>query len=161
MFTFENRSMQRIADELNGLSVPFLDGRKWTRSGVRGILTNPKYKGTTLYNFKRSRLRSQVRVNAEKEWIIVPNSFEAIIEPAAFDAAQKVLRNKSFNLTGSLNLAVSSNTNINNVSVNTISSQNAQTGNVTVQGNTTSTGNNVSGDSSNGNTTTTSLTVTE
>lgn len=99
MFTLENRTMQGVADELNRLRVPFLEGRRWTRSGVRGILTNPKYKGTTLYNLKRSRLRSQVRMNAEKEWIVVPNSFEAIIDSATFEAAQQVLRNKSFNLS--------------------------------------------------------------
>jgi DNA invertase Pin-like site-specific DNA recombinase len=96
MFISENRTMQGIADELNRLRVPFLEGRKWTRMGVRGILTNPKYKGTTLYNFTKSRLRSQVRTNPETEWIVVPNSFEAIVEPETFEAAQQALRNMPY-----------------------------------------------------------------
>jgi len=99
MFIFENRSMQGIADELNRLRVPFLDGREWTRAGVRGILTNPKYKGATVYNRRRSRLRAQVKTNAETEWIVVPNAFAAIIDPATFEAAQQVLRNMPYNLS--------------------------------------------------------------
>jgi len=99
MFISENRNMQSIADELNRLRVPFLDGREWTRMGVRGILTNPKYKGTSVYNRRKSRLRSQVKTNAETEWIVVPDAFEAIIDPATFEAAQQVLCNKPFNLS--------------------------------------------------------------
>lgn len=99
MFIVENRSMQGIADELNRLRVPFLASREWTRAGVRGILTNPKYKGTLVYNQKRSRLGSQVKTNAETDWIVVPNAFEAIIDPATFETARQVLRNKPFNLS--------------------------------------------------------------
>src|SRR5208282_2741677 len=99
MYVSENRTMQGIADELNRLNVPFLDGREWTRMGVRGILTNPKYKGTSVYNQRRSRLGSRVKTNAETEWIVVPDAFEAIIDPATFEAAQEALRNKPFNLS--------------------------------------------------------------
>jgi DNA invertase Pin-like site-specific DNA recombinase len=99
MFISENRNMQDIADELNRLRVPFIDGRKWTRMGVRGILTNPKYEGTSVYNRKRSRLSSLAKTNPETEWIVVPDAFEAIIDPVMFDAAQQVLRNKPFNLS--------------------------------------------------------------
>jgi DNA invertase Pin-like site-specific DNA recombinase len=99
MFISENRNMQDIANELNRLSVPFLDGRRWTRMGVRGILTNPKYKGTLLYNRTKSRLRSPVKTNAESEWIVVPDAFEAIIDPVTFEAAQQVLLDKPFNLS--------------------------------------------------------------
>ena len=67
--------------------------------GVRGILTNPKYKGTSVYNRRKGRLRSKVKTNAETEWIVVPDAFEAIVDPATFEAAQQVLRNKSFNLS--------------------------------------------------------------
>lgn len=99
MFILENRDMQGIADELNRLSVPFTNGRRWTRMGVRGILTNPKYKGTCLYNRMNSRLKSRAKANAETEWIVVPDAFEAIIDSATFEAAQQVLRNKPFNLS--------------------------------------------------------------
>jgi DNA invertase Pin-like site-specific DNA recombinase len=99
MFILENRDMQGIADELNRLRVPFLDGRRWTRMGVRGILTNQKYKGTCLYNRMNSRLNSRAKANPETEWIVVPDAFEAIIDPATFETAQQVLRNKPFNLS--------------------------------------------------------------
>ena len=99
MFVSENRTMQGIADELNRMRVPFIDGREWKRMGVRGILTNPKYKGTSVYNRRTGRLKSQVKTNAEAEWIVVPNAFEAIIDPATFERAQQVLRNKPFNLS--------------------------------------------------------------
>jgi len=99
MFVSENRTMQGIADELNRLGVPFIDGREWKRMGVRGILTNPKYKGTSVYNRKRSRLSSQVKTNAETEWIVVPDAFAAIIDEATFEAAQQVLRNMPYNLS--------------------------------------------------------------
>jgi DNA invertase Pin-like site-specific DNA recombinase len=99
MFIFENRDMQGIADELNGLKIPFLNGRRWTRLGVRGILTNPKYKGTCLYNRMSSRLRSRAKTNADTEWIVVPHAFEGIVSTATFEAAQQVLRNKPFNLS--------------------------------------------------------------
>ena len=79
MFILKNRTMQGIADELNRLRVPFLDGREWTRMGVRGILTNPKYKGTSVYNRRNGRLKSKVKANAEAEWIVVPDAFEAIV----------------------------------------------------------------------------------
>lgn len=99
MFVSENRTMQGIADELNRLRVPFIDGRKWTRMGVRGILTNPKYKGTSVYNRRRSRLSSQAKTNPETEWVVIPDAFEAIIDPATFETAQQVLRDKPFNLS--------------------------------------------------------------
>lgn len=99
MLIFENRSIQGIADELNKLEVPFLDGRQWKRTGVMGILTNPKYKGTLVYNRRKSRLKSRVKPNAETEWIVVPDAFEAIIDSATFELAQKVLRNRSYNLS--------------------------------------------------------------
>ena len=99
MLILENRSIQGIADELNRLKVPFLGGREWKRTGVMGILTNPKYKGTSVYNRRNSRLRARVKPNAETEWIVVPDAFEAIVDPATFEVAQNVLRNRSYNLS--------------------------------------------------------------
>ena len=99
MFISEHRSIQGIAEHLNGLKVPYLDGRKWQDASVRGILTNPKYKGTSVYNRRRSRLSARVRANAETEWIVVPNAIEAIVDPVTFEAAQEIIRNRHWNLS--------------------------------------------------------------
>src|SRR5258708_38754226 len=93
MFVSENRTMQGIADELNRLGVPFIDGREWKRMGVRGVLTNPKYTGSSVYNRRRSRLSSQVKTNAEAEWIVGPGAVAAINDEATFAAGQQRLRN--------------------------------------------------------------------
>jgi DNA invertase Pin-like site-specific DNA recombinase len=99
MFISENRTMQGVADELNRLRVPFLEGRRWTRMGVRGVLLNPKYKGTLIYNRTGSRLRSKVRINPPSEWIVVPDAYEAIIDSTTFEEVQQVLLSKPFNLS--------------------------------------------------------------
>src|SRR5260221_1909524 len=99
MFVSGNRTMQGIADELNRLAVPYMYGLMWTRMDDRGILNIHKYKGTSVYNRRRSRLSSQVKTNAETEWIVVPDAFAAIIDEATFEAAQQVLRNMPYNLS--------------------------------------------------------------
>ncbi len=99
MFTSGHRSVQSIVDDLNAWKVPYVDGREWQDSSVRGILTNPKYKGTAIYNQRRSRLSSKVKPNAETEWIVVPGAFEPIIDPLTFEAAQEIFRNRHWNLS--------------------------------------------------------------
>ena len=96
MFICEHMGLQRIANELNKLGVPALDGRKWTRSMVTGILRNPKYKGTIRYNATSQRLHSGHRRNPEAEWIVVPGAFESIVEPATFEMAQQEFLNHPY-----------------------------------------------------------------
>src|SRR5216683_5510100 len=56
MFISQGLSMQSIADELNRQAVPFQGAREWKAHSVRRILTNPKYKGTAIYNRTTARL---------------------------------------------------------------------------------------------------------
>lgn len=97
MFTSESRGIQEIANELNRLNVPGLEERKWTRNMVRGILTNPKYEGTCLYNVTSKRLHSPEKTNAETEWVVVPGAFAPIVDPATFEIAQREFRNRCYN----------------------------------------------------------------
>jgi DNA invertase Pin-like site-specific DNA recombinase len=98
-FIFENRTVQGIANELNRLQVPYIEGRAWQDASVRGILTNPKYKGMAVYNRRSGKLRTRPRMNPESEWILVPNAFAPIIDAATFEAAQEVFRNSHWSLS--------------------------------------------------------------
>jgi DNA invertase Pin-like site-specific DNA recombinase len=99
MFIDEHMPLQHIANTLNKLAVPGLHERKWTRIMVGGILRNPKYKGTLRYNATTQRLNSRNRKNPETEWIIIPNAYESIVEPATFEMAQQEFRNRPYNLS--------------------------------------------------------------
>jgi DNA invertase Pin-like site-specific DNA recombinase len=99
MFISEHRTIPNIAKELNRLNVPYLDGRKWQDAGVRGILKNPKYKGTVVYNRIGGKLKSPRKVNPEKEWIVVPGASPPLVDIETFEAAQEVFRNRHWNLS--------------------------------------------------------------
>jgi DNA invertase Pin-like site-specific DNA recombinase len=99
MFVLENRSVRGVAEELNRLEVPYLDGRKWQDASVRGILKNPKYKGTIVYNRIGGKLKSPKRVNPEHEWIVIPDACPPLVDPSTFESAQEVFRNKPWNLS--------------------------------------------------------------
>jgi DNA invertase Pin-like site-specific DNA recombinase len=99
MFTKDGKSFVDIADELERRKVVFLPGKKWNDYAVRRILTHPKYKGTAVYNRTSERLSSKSRRLPEADWILVPNSFEPIVSPELFEAAQEALRQKSWNQT--------------------------------------------------------------
>mgnify|MGYP003520448987 CR=1 FL=1 len=68
-------------------------GSKWSAITVRRILTNPIYKGTLIQG-KRGTVNykvSKMRVRDEKDWSVVENNHEAIIEPLVFSLVQLLL----------------------------------------------------------------------
>ncbi len=97
MYIHEHMRLQHIANRLNQLGIPGLNGRNWTRNAVKGILRNPKYAGTVRYNATTERLRSAQKKNPEKEWIVVPCAFEGVVDPATFERAQEEYRNRPYN----------------------------------------------------------------
>ena len=99
MFISQGLSMQTIADELNQQGVPFQGAREWKDHSVRRILTNPKYKGTAIYNRTTARLRAPQRRRPEYEWIVVPDAIPSIVDAGTFEAAQQVFREKHWNLS--------------------------------------------------------------
>jgi len=92
MFMQHGTSLVNIADELTRRHAPYLPGRTWSDYAVKRILTNPKYKGTVIYNRTTEKLSSKSRRLPESEWVLVPNAFEPIIDAELFGAAQEKLR---------------------------------------------------------------------
>lgn len=64
----------------------------WTYSSVRNILRNPIYTGSMVQN-RTVRQLCQKRASAlpPEQWIRVPNTHEAVIDPAAFEKVQNLL----------------------------------------------------------------------
>lgn len=96
MFTEGSRSFAEIADELEKQHVAFLPGCRWSDYVVKRILTHPKYKGTLVYNRTTEKLGSKTRRIPQSQWVVVEKAFEPIVSPEVFDAAQEVLRQKSW-----------------------------------------------------------------
>lgn len=88
-------SCYSIAVSLNREGVPALGGGLWHPLTVKRILTNPSYKGKTLFGQTRrialgGNRRRLERRNPE-EWIEIPGATPAIIAESLFDAAQEAL----------------------------------------------------------------------
>ena len=71
---------------------------KWSGNGIKVILNNKKYVGTSVWN-KRSNQTNSIR--DKEEWIEVENSHEAIIDKETFIKAQKTLKEKTYSRSNS------------------------------------------------------------
>jgi len=94
-FTEEDIGANGVAARLNEMGVPSKTGRAWHRRVVRGILSNPTYTGTWLFNRRDCRGGKQARkgedypLKPQEEWI--PIAVPAIIEHELFERAQAKL----------------------------------------------------------------------
>ena len=91
MFVSEKRSLCAIARKLNGNGVPRPGHSKWDYSGIRTILTHPKYVGCAVFGQVSKKLNTPAVKVPKPEWILRPGAFEPIVDPAIFAEAQKVL----------------------------------------------------------------------
>jgi hypothetical protein len=66
-------------------------GRPWGADHLRKILIDPKYAGCAVFGRSTKRLRSRSRVIPKSQWIVAPNSFEAIVPLERVMAAQQKL----------------------------------------------------------------------
>jgi DNA invertase Pin-like site-specific DNA recombinase len=90
-YIYLRRSEREIALALNGEGLTH-DGRPWSRTLVRTILSNEKYIGHNVVGRVTSRLYTrQVPVPAEK-WVRSENAFEPIVPTVLFAAAERVRR---------------------------------------------------------------------
>lgn len=96
LFLDSNLSCSDIARQLNERGIPREVRGLWTRSVVQKILSHPKYTGSVVFNQKSSRLRSRAKCNPVEQWIIRPDSFQAIISKKRFEQAQEKLRRRVF-----------------------------------------------------------------
>ncbi|MBR3017276.1 MAG: recombinase family protein [Clostridia bacterium] len=94
-------SLNSIADKLNTEGIKTPSGKKacrWTKDGIRRILTNEKYRGDARLQktYTVDFLTKEVRVNhgERKQWY-VHDSHDAIVSPETFDLAQKELARRT------------------------------------------------------------------
>jgi len=90
MFISDKRSLCAIARKLNSNGVPRPGHSKWDFSGVRTMLTHPKYVGYAVFGQVSKKLHTQAVKVPKSEWTLRSGAFEPIIDPATFAEAQKV-----------------------------------------------------------------------
>nr|WP_283828703.1 recombinase family protein [Bradyrhizobium diazoefficiens] len=93
-FVVERKSELSIARELNGETVFNQFGRPWQMLGIRRLLTCEQYVGNYVYNRTSSKLGRRKIENPPDEWVRCENALEAIIDPAIFAAARKIIENR-------------------------------------------------------------------
>lgn len=67
----------------NGLLRP--DGVRWKLNSVARILRDPKYAGCSFFGRNSQHLRSKPKRKPQQDWIVQPNSFEAIVPMETFE----------------------------------------------------------------------------
>ena len=74
----------------------FSENSPWQTQTVKHILENPVYLGHMVQGKKITKLHAgqKQKIMPPSEWIIVPNTHEAIIEQELFDAVQAILKVK-------------------------------------------------------------------
>src|SRR3981189_773353 len=91
LFTQDSKTKQEIADQLNKENIPNQLGRPWVRSSIQRMLSNEKYIGNNVYNLTSSKLGQKNARNPSSVWMRVEGAFERIIDPATFEAAQRIM----------------------------------------------------------------------
>ena len=83
-FLDENHSADEIARLLNKREVRRDPRGPWDKFAVNAILNHPKYSGSVMFNRTSRRLGAKNTQNPADQWIVTPNSFEAIVSPERF-----------------------------------------------------------------------------
>jgi DNA invertase Pin-like site-specific DNA recombinase len=83
-FLDENHSADEIARLLNKHEVRRDSRGSWDKYAVNAILNHPKYSGCVMFNRTSRRLGAKNTRNPVDQWIVTPNSFEAIVAPERF-----------------------------------------------------------------------------
>ena len=67
----------------------------WTRGVVHQVLTNEKYIGNNIYNRVSFKLKAKRVSNTRDMWGRGDGAFEAIVEADFFEAAQRIIQDRS------------------------------------------------------------------
>ena len=105
-FVDERRTESEIASMLNGRGICTDLGRQWTRGTVHQVLINEKYAGDNVWNRRSFKLKQKRVRNTPDKWIRAHASFQPIIEPNQFAAAQDIIAARSQRLSDESMLAV-------------------------------------------------------
>jgi len=90
-FVLERKSELEIARELNERKILNEFGRPWRMLAIRRHLEDEKYLGNYVYNRKSGKLKTPRTPNPENTWVRCNGAFEAIIDPAIFAEAGKII----------------------------------------------------------------------
>ena len=97
MLISEKRTVYAIARELNRKGIEYIEHGTWDYQAVYNILTRPKYAGCHVFNRTSARLYTPAVKVPKSDWVVTPNAFQPIVDPALFEKAQRVLQSRTFN----------------------------------------------------------------
>ena len=93
LYTEQFMGFEAICNYLNEREM-FTDKKKiWSKSSVGDILKNGSYTGKTYYN-RRASEGQGVKFRPKEEWLIIPNTHQAIITEETFSKAEEMLSKK-------------------------------------------------------------------
>jgi DNA invertase Pin-like site-specific DNA recombinase len=95
----EGKLEREIASMLNERGSTTDLGRPWTRGTVHQVLINEKYLGNNVWNRGSFKLKKKRVRNSPDIWIRADGAFEPIIGRSVFDAAQAIIRERSYRLS--------------------------------------------------------------
>lgn len=95
MFVVQRKTESEIAAALNAEGWLTDLGRRWTRGVVHQILTNEKYLGNNVYNRISYKLKARRVINTPDMWVRADGVFEGIVDRDFFDAAQRIVQDRS------------------------------------------------------------------
>jgi DNA invertase Pin-like site-specific DNA recombinase len=95
MFVVQRRTEREIAATLNAEGFRTDLSRLWTRGTVHQVLTNEKYIGHNVYNRASFKLQMKRVVNPPSMWVRHDAAFEPIVEQDFFEAAQRIIQDRS------------------------------------------------------------------
>ncbi len=106
MFVLQRRTESELAALLNREGVKSYTGAPWTRGAVHQILTNEKYIGNNVFNRVSNKLKAKRVVNSADMWVRAEGAFEGIVESDFFEAAQRIMYDRTKRFTDDEVLAV-------------------------------------------------------
>lgn len=98
-FVHKENSESVIAADLNARGYTTDLGRPWTKGTVHQILINEKYVGDNVWNRRSFKLKEKRVRNTPDMWVRAEGAFKAIVARELFDAAQTIIRARSFRLS--------------------------------------------------------------
>jgi DNA invertase Pin-like site-specific DNA recombinase len=98
-FVKEGKPEREIANALNKRGIVTDLGRQWTRGTVHQVLINEKYIGNNVWNRGSFKLKRKRVRNSPEMWIRAERAFDPIVDQSLFEAAQKIIRERSHKLS--------------------------------------------------------------
>jgi DNA invertase Pin-like site-specific DNA recombinase len=98
-FVKDGTPEREIANLLNERGLTTDLGRPWTRGTVHQVLINEKYIGNNVWNRGSFKLKKKRVRNSPDMWIRAEGAFEPIVDRTLFEAAQAIIRERSYKLS--------------------------------------------------------------